>query len=98
MSCTADTAARSTTDEAYIGFDPFSGEEADLSLRTVTLRKARKPHQCFLSMTGGRQQHDIQPGQRYREERALVDGSFFGRYRMCLACIDLELATQEDDE
>lgn len=74
------------TDADYINTDPFFGEEAELTCRTVTIRKARKIHPCF-GLTG-EQDHSIQPGQRYRYERALVDGSFWGDYKICLHCMD----------
>lgn len=88
----------SRTDQEYIRFDPFFGEEGEISLRSVKLRTARKPHQCFLSLGRDRSPHSIQPGQRYREERALVDGDYFGRYCMCLTCIDRELNELEGKE
>jgi hypothetical protein len=62
------------------------------------IRKARKEHVCFLGEMGGRTPHKIQPGERYREERALVDGDYFGRYCMCLPCIERELANPGGDE
>lgn len=73
-------------DEEYIGTDPFFGEEADLSCRTVAIRTAAKEHVCF--SLDGKQDHAITKGQRYRYERALVDRSFWGEYRICLDCID----------
>lgn len=86
------------TDQDYIDFDAFQGEEGELTLRKIALRKARKPHQCFLSLTPGREAHHIQPGERYRHEQALVDGDYFGRYAMCLACIDKEIDVLEGEE
>jgi hypothetical protein len=84
----------SPTDQDYIRFDAFFGEEGEVTLKRVYLRKARKPHACFLGQAFGAKPHDIQPGDRYREERALVDGDYFGRYAMCLPCIDKELAAR----
>lgn len=89
----------SRTDEEYVSFDPFFGEEGEITLRSVKLRTARKSHPCFLGAPGlGREPHNIQPGQRYREERALVDGDYFGRYCICLPCIDSELNEREGEE
>lgn len=82
----------SLTDLEYIRFNPFQGEEGEISLRKVAIRRARKPHDCFFGNAFGASAHRIQPGDRYREERALVDGDYFGRYCICLPCIDKELA------
>ena len=76
--------ARSDAD--YIAYDPFQGDEAELKCRTVAIRTARKEHPCF--SLDGKQDHQIKPGERYRHERALVDGSFWGNYRICLGCMD----------
>lgn len=74
------------TDEEYIGSDPFFGDEAELTCRTVTIRTARRRHECF--GLDGKHDHSIAPGQRYRYERARVDGSFWGDYKICLRCMD----------
>lgn len=88
------------SDEDYIKWDPFQGEEAQLECRRVAIVKARKQHSCF--SLDGKQDHFIEPGQRYRYETALVDGSFWGKYRICLGCMDKWLTeilgTDEDDE
>lgn len=76
----------SHTDSEYINADPFFGDESELTLRTVKLVKARKEHACY--GIGGEQNHTIKPGERHRHERALVDGDFFGSYRICLPCMD----------
>lgn len=74
------------TDQEYIAADPFVGDEADITCRTVKIKTARKQHKCF-GMTG-QQDHFINIGDRYRHEKALVDNSFFGEYKICLKCID----------
>jgi hypothetical protein len=74
------------SDETYIGTDPFFGDEAELTCRTTTIRTARRAHVCY--GLGGERDHSIQPGQRYRYERARVDGSFWGEYKICLDCMD----------
>lgn len=87
------------TDEDYISADPFSGDESDLQCRTIAIHTARKRHQCY-TLTGV-QDHTIEPGDRYRHERALVDGSFWGEYRICLTCMDgllSDLRDEEDDD
>lgn len=86
------------SDQEYIDFDAFQGEDGELTLRHVEIRKARKAHVCFLGLTPGREAHQIQPGERYRHERALIDGDYFGRYAMCLACIDKEINESEGDD
>lgn len=74
------------SEEDYINADPFSGDESELTCRTVTLRKARKNYLCY--GLSGNQDHGIQAGQLYRHERARVDGSFWGEFRICLGCMD----------
>lgn len=88
-------------EQTYLDYDPFEGEEATLACRSVKLVRAHKAHPCF----GGAGQHGdghaIQPGEIYRHEKALVDGSFWGQYRMCIACMDAWLADllpEEDDD
>lgn len=84
------------TDTEYINADPFFGDEAELTCRTVVIRTARKQHPCF--GLDGKQDHNIEPGQQYRFETARVDGSFWGKYRICLGCMDKFLSEGEDDE
>ena len=84
------------TDEQYLKCDPFFGDESDLTCRTVKLVTARKPHTCY--SLDGAQDHLIQPGQRYRHERALVDRSFWGDYRICLSCMDRHLSEAFGDD
>jgi len=70
----------------YLLQDPFQGDESELTCRTVTLRKARKNHLCY--GLDGKQEHGIQAGDYYRYERARVDGTFWGEYKICLACMN----------
>jgi len=70
----------------YVTSDPFEFDEAELTCRTVTLRKAKKNYLCY--GLNGKQDHGIQAGDYYRYERARVDDSFWGEYRICLACMD----------
>lgn len=84
------------TDSEYLNYDPFLGDEAELACRTVGIRTARKEHACF--GLSGKQDHTINPGERYRHERALVDGSFWGEYRICLTCMDKFIAGEEIEE
>lgn len=74
------------TDDTYIKADPFFGDEGEISCRKVAIRTAKKSHLCFT--VSGKQDHHIQPGERYRHERALVDGNYWGEYRLCLSCMD----------
>ena len=76
------------TDAEYLGCDPFFGDEAELRCRTVTIKTARKNHLCYGIDPSTHNKHGIQVGQRYRHEKALVDGSFWGVYRICLGCMD----------
>lgn len=70
----------------YLSYDPFMGDEAELTCRTKKIVKAKKTHTCF--SLNGKQDHSIEPGTYYRYERALVDGDFWGQYRICLGCMD----------
>ncbi len=74
------------SDAEYASADPFFGDESDIRCRTVAIRTARKPHKCFT--LNGKQDHEIPAGAKYRHERARVDGSFWGEYRICLKCMD----------
>lgn len=74
------------TEAEYIDANPFFGDEAELTCQKVTLRRAKKQHSCF--GLSGQQDHTIKKGDIYRHERARVDGSFWGEYRICLGCMD----------
>ncbi|WP_331708749.1 hypothetical protein [Pandoraea sputorum] len=76
---------------AYLTHDPFFGDEAELTCRQVRLVTARKEHECFLSQAHGREHHTIAAGELHRVETALVDGSFWGKYRCCLPCMDRDI-------
>lgn len=78
--------AVASTDDVYINTDPFFGDEGELTCRSVAIRTARKSHLCMT--LSGKQDHHIQPGERYRYERALVDGDYWGEYKLCLPCMD----------
>jgi hypothetical protein len=36
-------------------------------------------------------EHEIEIGDAARFEKALVDGDYFGRYYMCIPCLEKEL-------
>lgn len=74
------------SDEDYLSHDPFLGDEAQMTCRTVGIVKAKKQHLCF--SFNGKQDHHIEPGERYRLETARVDDSFWGKHRICLKCMD----------
>lgn len=84
------------TTSDYINADPFSGDEAELTCRTVAIRTARKEHSCY--GLSGRCDHTIKPGQQYRHERARIDGSFWGEYRICLSCMDKFIAGEYEND
>jgi hypothetical protein len=86
------------SEQKYIGFDPFFGDEAEISCRTVKLVKVRKPHACFFGLNGDG--HQIVPGDHARHEKALVDGSYWGSYYLCIPCLNREIAafSGDDDE
>jgi hypothetical protein len=78
------------TESDYLKADPFGGDESDIKCRTVTIKRARKEHTCY--GLEGKQDHAIKKGDHYRHERALVDRTFWGEYRLCLDCMDKFLA------
>jgi len=86
----------SRPDSEYLEYDPFFGEEGEITCRTKTLRSARKEYACFGAPDSG-DGHTIKPGDRYRYETALVDGDFWGTYSICLPCIDKWIRELEGD-
>lgn len=77
------------TNQDYIRFDPFEGDEAQIVCRTVKLVKVRKEHPCFIGANPhGGDQHVIKAGEMARFESALVDGAFWGRSYVCVPCMD----------
>jgi hypothetical protein len=80
--------------EDYISYDPFLGDESEIVCRTIKIRKANKQHTCF-GLDGNRN-HSINPGEFYRFEKALIDGSFWGEFKICLNCMD-QLMDEQDD-
>ena len=73
----------------YIAYDPFGGSDRDVDIQmsTVRLVRARKEYPCFAGQADG-PAHTIKPGDVYRSETALVDGDYWGKYRVCVACMD----------
>lgn len=73
----------------YLGFDPCEGDrDVSVSLRRVRLVRARKSHACFLGGGYSGDNHTIQTGDLYRMETALVDGDHWGKYAVCVPCMD----------
>lgn len=73
-------------EDDYLSLNMFEDQDAELSCQQIKMRKARKRHVCF--SLDGKQDHFIEKGETYRYEKALVDCSFFGQYRLCLKCLD----------
>lgn len=73
------------TEKEYID-EPVFQDESELSCITVKIKTARKRHLCY--GISGQQEHYIEPGEKYRHEKALVDATFWGEYKMCLSCMD----------
>ena len=84
------------SDAEYIRVDVCGPSDGEITLRTVRIVKARKAHKCFGAIMD-RPEHLIQPGERYRREKALVDSDYWGVYRTCLPCLDRELEDLKDD-
>lgn len=77
-------------DTDYLRFNPCEGDmDVDIRCRKVKLVKARREHACFMgSDPRYGDQHTIKPGDTYRDESALVDGDYWGRYKVCVPCMD----------
>lgn len=83
------------SEQEYINFDLFFGEEADITCRTVKLVKVRKPHPCFFGANGDG--HSIAQGDTARHEKALVDSDYWGSYYLCIPCLNREIADLRGD-
>ncbi len=83
------------SEQECIAFDPFFGEEADITCRTVKLVYVRKPHACHFGLNGDG--HRLAIGDRARRERALVDGDYWGSYYICIPCLHREMAELRGD-
>lgn len=71
----------------YLRYDPFEGDrDVDIRCRTVKLVKTRKPQKCMDPYS--HTMHEIPVGTVARYEQALVDGDFWGRYYVCVECMD----------
>lgn len=69
----------------YLNYDPFEGDmDADIRCRTVKLVRTRAPHDCATWL----EPHTIEPGTMARFDKAFVDGSHWGSYYTCTACMD----------
>lgn len=86
------------TDEDRLEYDLFASDDAEISCRTVVMRTAAKEHTCFGGLGNGGDGHTIKKGERYRHERARIDGDFWGEYRICLTCLDKEIAALNGDD
>lgn len=91
------------TDEQRLEYDLFVGAEGEISCRTVKIRTAKKEHSCSGGAGAYQDGHTIKPGERYRHEKALIDGDFWGQYRICFDCLDKEITElhgdiEDDDE
>lgn len=85
------------TDADRIAYDPYFDGDTDIKLRQVRIRTAKKEHPCAGPYDPA---HTIKPGERYRHERALIDGDFWGDYKICLCCVDrwLDEILGQDEE
>ena len=76
-------------EKTYLAHDPFSGADRDTDVRhhKVKIVTVRKEHDCFLSPLLGESMHKILPGQKARNDTALVEDKW-GSYYTCLECMD----------
>ena len=86
------------SDEDRLDYDFAAGDEAELRCHTVKMRTAAKEHPCFGGLGDSGDGHTIKKGQRYRHDRARVDGDFWGEYRTCICCLDKWIAELHGDE
>lgn len=85
----------SHADADYLNVDLFQGDESELTCRTVKMVTTRKEHPCSAYIKDA---CTIPSGSRTRHERARVDGSFWGSYYACTACLDRTIAGEFEDE
>ena len=83
-------------EEDYLNFSPYEGEDGEVSCRTVKLVKANKEHDCFFGLGSYGDGHKISKGDVYRYEKELIDGDFFGSYKVCVKCMDEYLTDLRD--
>lgn len=71
------------SDRQYLAYDPTAGDKDDggVSHRVVSIVRARKSHLCWQG------QHQINPGERYLRETAIIAGEGRKSSAICLACI-----------
>lgn len=74
------------TEDVLLGLDIFGPSDAIIELHKKKMVTARKPHKCF-GLSPSDVHHFIEPGERYRYETALVDGHYWGKYRVCISCL-----------
>jgi hypothetical protein len=74
------------SEERYLLYDPFEYDEGEIACRKVRMVTTRKPQNCLDPWKG--KLHEIPAGTRARFETALIDGSFWGKYYVCTACMD----------
>lgn len=79
------------TDAERLRVNLFPGEEGELTCVTTKLVKAAKQHLCFEGMGSCGDKHVIAKGERHYFQKVLVDGDFWGVYRVCLPCVDKNL-------
>lgn len=74
--------------EVYERFDPFVDEKDPVStrMRRVRMVTTRDAHVCLSVWRG--EVHEIPSGTEARFESALVCGSEWGRWWICVECLD----------
>lgn len=78
----------SYTDQDYIDFDPYDGDfGAGVRMETVKVVTVRKAHACMAGNLYGFRPHNIEPGERARYAKFLMDGRWEESY-VCLPCIE----------
>ena len=73
----------------YLENDPFCGSDRDVNVRchTAKIVTVRKSHPCVLADLIGNEFHSINPGEKARRDKAIVEGEW-GSYYTCIPCMD----------
>lgn len=78
-------------EHVYLSTDFLGPSDGSIKLRKVKMVTARTSHYCSEGAMPQGDSHKIKPGDRYRLESALVDGDYWGKYKICVACMDKQL-------
>lgn len=77
------------SNQEYINFDLFAGDESKVECETSKIVTCRKEHECYGSYFPDWKGkiHKIKVGDRARFDHALVEGKWCGYY-LCIPCLN----------